>query len=90
MSPGEAEQLRELLKDLIREHRRRGLPGGSHPENEHVGAPVGDVIDDALERLGLGYLDRVLASLHSMHEAGEIYQPEPRTVRVVDKDGGQA
>ena len=59
--------------------------------DEHAGdagAPVGDVIEAALEDVN-GGLGRVCSALQQLHADGEVYQPNPTTVRRVATDGGQ-
>ena len=58
--------------------------------DEHAGdagAPVGDVIEAALEDVN-GGLGRVCSALQQLHADGEVYQPNPTTVRRVATDGG--
>jgi hypothetical protein len=59
--------------------------------DEHAGdagAPVGDVIEAALEDVN-GGLGRVCSALQQLQADGEVYQPNPTTVRRVATDGGQ-
>jgi len=59
--------------------------------DEHAGdagAPVGDVIEAALEDVN-GGLGRVCSALQQLHADGEVYQPNPTTVWRVATDGGQ-
>ena len=56
--------------------------------DEHAGdagAPVGDVIEAALEDVN-GGLGRVCSALQQLHADGEVYQPNPTTVRRVATD----
>ncbi|QBI90077.1 uncharacterized protein ChaoS9_360 [Halobacterium phage ChaoS9] len=52
-----------------------------------TGAPVGDVVEAALEDVD-GGLGRVCSALQQLHADGEVYQPNPTTVRRVAVDGG--
>ena len=54
-----------------------------------AGAPVGDVIEAALEDVN-GGLGRVCSALQQLHADGEVYQPNPTTVRRVATDGGRS
>jgi len=59
--------------------------------DEHAtdaGAPVGDVVETALQETNSG-LGRLCSALQQLHADGEIYQPNETTVRRVAPDGGQ-
>lgn len=59
--------------------------------DEHAteaGAPVGDIVEAALEDVD-GGLGRVCSALQQLHANGEVYQPTPTSVRRVATDGGQ-
>lgn len=59
--------------------------------DEHAadaGAPVGDVVETALQEANSG-LGRVCSALQQLHADGEVYQPNETTVRRVAPDGGQ-
>lgn len=67
---------------------RQALLQAVDEHDTETGAPVGDVIEAALEDVN-GGLGRVCSALQQLHADGEVYQPNPTSVRRVATDGGR-
>lgn len=66
------------IRDAIREKDQDDRPG----------APIGDVVEDVLERRDVALSDLGL-KLYEMYRQGEIYRPEVDTVALTVTDGGR-